>query len=179
CEPRDKSKNSFGEFQGQAVCALHRVADYIDKLRSLGVFENTMMFVISDHGARYGFLKRPDGKGGPPGYVMSSATPSIAFHDFGDNRPFSTSPAPAMLADIYPTILAPLQISTQTFGTDLRKVAPDAKRDRPYMFFRNAGDASGEYLSKIDRFVIRGNVHDPRAWAQDERDEQGSRKALP
>jgi len=163
CQLR-KQGATFSDFQGQASCILHRTGDYLDKLRRLGIFDKTMMFIISDHGSPYGFLKKSGNPSVPP-YVMSSANPSLAFHDFGDNREFRTSTAPLMLTDIYPTIMTRLGIPSETYGADIGGISEGMDRVRPFMFFRSAGDAAGERLSSFDRFEIHGDIHDPIAWS--------------
>ncbi|WP_112661797.1 sulfatase-like hydrolase/transferase [Microvirga flavescens] len=164
CRPQTET-STLKDFQGQATCALRQAGEFLDKMRSLGVFDNTLLFIISDHGSRYGFLQKRGGKAGAPAYVMSAATPSIAFHDFNDKGEFRLNHAPVMLADVHATILSALGDTTETFGRDVRKVAEGEQRQRTFLFFRNAGDASGDFLSKIDRFVINGDVRDPAAWS--------------
>jgi hypothetical protein len=155
---------AFTDFQGQAHCLLKETGRYLDKLRSLGVFDNTMMFILSDHGSRYGFLKkRAPGAAAPP-YVMSSANPTIAFHAFGDNSPFRTTSAPATLSDVVPTIMSQLSLPGNGNGVDITALNENTDRLRTFTFFRNAGDAANEFLSNVDHFEIRGSVQDPKAW---------------
>ncbi|MBM6593717.1 sulfatase-like hydrolase/transferase [Microvirga pudoricolor] len=163
CAVREQGQ-AFKEFQGQAHCLLRRTGDYIETLRRLGVFRNTMMFVISDHGSLYGFLKGGSRSGVPP-HVMSSANPTLAFHDFGDEEPFRTSDAPVSLIDIYPTILKPFGIDPQSPGMAIHDVTSATERERSYVFYRNPDDAKHPHLPKAESFVIRGHVRDPSSWS--------------
>ncbi|WP_112661798.1 sulfatase-like hydrolase/transferase [Microvirga flavescens] len=163
CKVRNQGQ-AFTDFQGQAYCVLRKTGQYLDKLRELGVFDNSMIFVISDHGSRYGFLKASP-RTPVPGYVMSSANPSLAFHDFGARGEFRTSAAPAMLADIYPTVLSSFGLKPDVLGMSLRDLKEDAKRERPYLYYKGIADAYGDFFPQVERFVVTGNVRDPAAWA--------------
>jgi hypothetical protein len=159
-----KSSFSLDDRPDQARCLLRATGQYLDKLRSLGVFDKSLVFILSDHGTRSGFLKRTP-VGTAPGFVMSSANPTIAFHDMGDTRPFRTSPAPVVLADVVPTIMAKLGFPVNEGGVDIDTVKDDADRVRSFTFFRNAGDIQYDFLPVFSQFTIRGSVRDPSAWS--------------
>jgi hypothetical protein len=159
-----KSSFSLDDRPDQARCLLRATGQYLDKLRSLGIFDKSLVFILSDHGTRSGFLKRTPA-GTAPGFVMSSANPTIAFHAVGDAQPFRTSPAPVVLADVVPTILARLGLPLTEGGIDIDTVKDDADRVRTFTFFRNAGDIQYDFLPVFSQYTIRGSVRDPRAWS--------------
>ena len=159
-----KSSFSLDDRPDQARCLLRATGQYLDKLRSLGIFDKSLVFILSDHGTRSGFLKRTPA-GTAPGFVMSSANPTIAFHAMGDSQPFRTSPAPVVLADVVPTIMAKLGLPASEGGIDVDTVKDDADRVRTFTFFRNAGDIQYDFLPVFSQFTIRGSVRDPYAWS--------------
>jgi hypothetical protein len=164
CTLRGQSQ-AFSEFPSQAHCMLRRVGAYLDKLRELGVFDNTMIFVISDHGTRYDFLKRSPNPS-VPSYVRSSAYASLAFHDFDETADFSTTNAPATLADIYPTILSAFGQAVDGPAVDLRTLEEGAKRERNFIFYKGSADARQNFLPQVERFRVVGDVRDPSSWSR-------------
>lgn len=146
----------------QAVCILGRVGDYLDRLREIGAFENSAIFVVADHGTRYGFL---EGDAGPiPNNLMSSANPTIAYHAPTQTGPMAISASPVSLIDVYPTIASAFQLPVEAQGRRIASIVEGETRQREFLFYKKATDVYGDYIPQFEKFAISGHVRDPIAW---------------
>lgn len=156
--------SSFDRYRAQAHCMLSQVGSYFDHLREIGAFENSAVFLVADHGSKYGFMGDAKGSGPVPGYVISSANPTVAFHAPGNKEAFAINSAPVMLTDVYPTIMKEFGIETAVAGKDLKAATPNDQRVRPFTYYKGISDIYGDYIPQVERFEISGMVRDPSSW---------------
>ncbi|KKB12916.1 hypothetical protein VE25_05005 [Devosia geojensis] len=148
--------------RAQGRCILGKMADILDQLKAEGVYDNSQIFLISDHGSLLGFIENQENSSVPL-RVRSSAHPTIAFKDFGATGPLEFDGSPVVLADIYPTILKAVGVSTDKLA--LNELFEGQHRERFYTFYKSAAEATQERLSRADTFTISGNVRDNAAWS--------------
>lgn len=150
----------------QAVCILSKVAAYLDKLREFGVYEDSRIFLVADHGSLLGLMSGEVSAPGVPSYVISAAHPTIAFKDFGQATEFAISEAPVTLKDVYPTAIEGIASSARDRET-LTGIPADAVRSREFMYYKSAAEASEDRLAQVQFFTIEGNARDARSWSTD------------
>ena len=155
-------------FIGQARCAVRIVMRFLDRLRDLGVYDDSLIIVSSDHGAAL-----------PPRNMSSQLTPEgdlaviaggamalLVVKPPHSGGPLRFSTAPTSLSDIPATILDLLGLpSDRVPGIPASRLAADAERERAYASYgwRNE-DWQRSYFRYLDVFSIRGRVDDPSAW---------------
>lgn len=147
----------------QAHCMIVRIADYIDRLRSVGAFDNSAIFIVADHGTKYGFF-RDENPNPIPGFVRSSANPVMIYHAPGQSGSLLSSAAPLALTDIYPTILKDFGISIDGEGKAISTIHENENRERIFLFYKGITDIYGEFIPQIERFSVNGHVRNPDNW---------------
>ena len=155
-------------YTGQARCAVRIVMRFLDRLRALGVYDDSLIIVSSDHGAAL-----------PPRQMPSEVTPAgdlavmtgramalLLVKPPQREGPLRVSTAPTAITDIPATILDLLGLpSDQLPGIPASRLAADSPRERTYASYgwRNE-DWQQSYFSYLDIFSLTGRLTDPRAW---------------
>ena len=157
-------------YASQARCALAVVQELFDGLRTLGVYDRTVIVLTSDHGWN---RLRPDhpleGVETPAGDlddVAVSAMPLLAVKPAGSSGPLRTSYAPTAITDVPATILDLMSVpNDQLPGQSALQIDPNVSRRRTYAHhsWRNA-DWRRPYLDVLHVFSINGRITDPNAW---------------
>ncbi len=116
--------------------------DYIARLKAEGIYDNTALIVLSDHG-----------------YTLYHQNPSLLFKNYNADHPFTISDSPASFEDLIPAFekLAADDGSGKTTG-DIFGNAP-RDRVRPYYFYE-WNTESGDWLPPIKVFEVRGRADD-------------------
>jgi hypothetical protein len=141
---------------------LFKVGQYLDRLRTIGGFDDAAIFVIADHGTRGGFLEPSPGI--IPEFIRSSAYPTIAYHAPGQAGPLKISQAPVALSDVYPTVLADFGLKSDNAQGGLGRAEGFGGREREFRFYKGITDIYGDYIPQSELFRISGDVRDPAAW---------------
>ncbi len=163
-------------YLGQARCAVARVARFLDRLRALGLYDDSLIVVSSDHG----FALPPRGFTGDrpmPGTeprsmelstVAGSAMALLVVKPPHHTGPVQISTVPTAITDIPATVLDLLGFPHETVpGTPAFGLSEDAKRPRTFADYnlgRNEAD-SQEYFEYLDVFTINGPLLNGEAWA--------------
>jgi len=160
-------------YTAQARCALTVVRRFLQQLRSIGVYDRSLIVLTSDHGWN---VARPDhpfggltGPAGPMDRVVLTAMPLLAVKPFDSAGPLRTSYAPTSISDLPATVLALAEIGKPPFpGASALALDPDAPRRRTYAYhsWSNA-DWQRPYLDLLHVFSVEGRVLDPAAWQFD------------
>ncbi len=146
----------------QSQCATKLIGEFTDKLKKLDRYENSLVIIESDHGAKFnvenGELKSI--KSGQYSEEWSTARSRalllIKTPDRTSQDTFMRSEAETTLLDIAPTIIGALGIEAKTNfeGTSLESSdANPGERVRYYHFFDKKG--KNEQTDELQRFVIK------------------------
>jgi hypothetical protein len=154
-------------------CAMGVVGAFLDKLRSEGVYDKSMVFVVSDHG--YNLLlneqaNQPEaapyfGEGtaelGHPSNFRPAGiyNPVLMFKDFDRTGPLAEDPSPASLLDVAATVCGRVSLCPPDVeGMDLRQALPGQRRRRFYMYVggvdehRRTADGRDKFHGGLDEF---------------------------
>jgi arylsulfatase A-like enzyme len=136
-------------------------------LKSLGVFDNSLIIVMGDHGHPRGKLGRflPHGLGtfeAPPANiptgVIEGATPLLLVKRFSAGGEMNISDAPVSIADIAKTVFAELRIASDCPGESIFNVAESARRPRHFYFYTwSRDDWKSEYLPPLVEYQVDGH----------------------
>ena len=168
CDVRSETTRDPQAVLEQSRCVIGKIGDYFNKLRELGVFDDSLIVLTADHGTLFGIgFKNDIAAPGVPPQVISSANPAVAFKDFGVKGPVKFSEAPASLVDIYPTILARVGIDpVGAPGQDLARLEGVTERVRDFYYYKGAKEImNSDYVNRSHWFTNRGHARDPDAWA--------------
>lgn len=157
CQAREVRMNESG-MMDQYVCEMSLFSKFIERLKALGIYDTSLIFWLSDHGARAAFLHGDDERQ----VVSQDAHATLAVKPPGAKGPLSFSTAPVSLSDVAFTIAEEAGIKTPKYeGTSLLRDVP-AARDRYFVW---------SPLKKPSRFDLktyrlRGDVSNPQDWAR-------------
>lgn len=167
CDVRPKTRTDTQAVLEQSQCVIRKVGEYLDKLRDLRVFQDSLVVVTADHGTLFGLgFEENISAPGVPAKVISSGNPALAFKDFGQKDPVQFSNAPASLLDVYPTVLESADIEVSDVpGYNLTDLKGVDRRLRDYLFYRSAREVNDvDYLKQPYWLANIGHVADPAAW---------------
>jgi hypothetical protein len=157
-------------YTGQAQCALRVVRRLLDRLRALGIYDQSVVVLSADHGWRVPRSDHPfRGLSGPAGDmagIVLSSMPLLAVKPAAATGPIRVSYAPTTMTDVPATIVDLLGLPNPFPGESALRIDADAARPRTYAFhsWENA-DWGRPYLDVLHVFSVNGRVLDPSAWS--------------
>lgn len=154
----------------QAKCTLDTVAALLQKMKAIGVYDNSLIIIHADHGAWIGNHRQNDQKlfsGGTTDPVASLASPLLAIKLPGADKPLTISNTLVSLADL-PDTISDAMGWKDSFGhlSIFNKSAASPQRERFFRFYswrKNEWDET--YAAPIVEFSIRGSHYDTK-WKQ-------------
>jgi len=163
CEFQEEMTDSGPEnFLEQAECALSLAQRIIDKIRLLGVYDNSLIFLISDHGVAQKFHDGPDITVVPEEQI---AFPLLLVKPFQHRGPLVTSSAPASLIDLPKTITVSLGMDLGFPGESVLNLSEDQSRERKYFYYKWLHRYwYWSYLPDMGVYTVRGDVLSPASW---------------
>lgn len=160
----------------QGAGMLKIVATYLERLARLGVYDETLVFVVGDHGsgvadAKVGITPYADrfNRGGPYpanfGSFKSAGIPLVLVKPIGARGPLATSEAPVGLADIPRTVVDELGIEADFPGKSMFSVAEGESRERIYRAFVGP-QIDVVYLAPLLEYAVNGHSWDDTSWRE-------------
>ena len=138
---------------------------FLKKLRDLGVYDNSLIFIIGDHGGG----EYPLGVNvQASGYEENTVSPSIHVRIRGAGlpmflvKPFHSkgklkiSDAPVSLGDIAKTIASELNMEQDFPGRSVFDIREGEKRNRRFLFYDFEDDWNHKYLPAMQEYLISG-----------------------
>lgn len=119
-----------------AIRSFEIVYDYLDKMREMGVYENSTVIITTDHGySGGGGLDMPHG----------TAVPILFVKPAGEaDGELQISDAPVSHTELIPTILDGFSIDYQDYGRTFYDILEDEDRERFYYYSALYSDEEGE-----------------------------------
>ena len=137
------------------------VQPFLEHLKKLNIYDNSMIFIIGDHG-RTPDVHLPEayleagcrGRFVQRNALMGRALPLFLFKPFQSHGPLKTSMAPGTQADIAPTVYEALNLSGKTDGISLFQLQDNTQRER--RFLSTPGVHIGDPIPKRTEYRING-----------------------
>ena len=165
----ERTRDSLKEVAA-GVVGLVRIM--FDRLKDLGIFHDSLIFVVADHGmwSSVAEVRIPEdiamkhGRGLPVDRShlpeqKGTALPLILVKQARSSEPLLLSDAPVALADIPKTIVSELGYAGGSFpGESMFQVEADSRRDRKVLFstFRKNPAYSEPYRSTMYEYLVSG-----------------------
>jgi len=160
-------------FKEQAKGALKLVNILLEKLRSAGAYDNTMIFVISDHGCKFkvavdesGYAESGKNISGKMEKVKAKALCLFLVKPFMSRGDLKVSDAPVSLGDIAKTIVCELDLAAAVPGSSIFKVDESDIRDRRFFFHAYDREQAFSYFSPMEEYVVSGFSWLNESWSQ-------------
>lgn len=144
----------------QTMGSFKIIADYIDQMKKLGVYDNSTIVITGDHGYPYTDVD-------PLLECTDTGTRTCVFVKPKSSKTsgLSVSHAPASVADIIPTIVKDTGMKTSTdYGESLFDIAQDSARKRIYYHSRLTGNSK----LILDKYTITGDAANIKNWKLEE-----------
>lgn len=146
----------------QSMCANRLITDFVDSLKALGLYDNSLIIIQGDHGARFKAEgKKLIGLGSDyysEEWSLARARALLLIKTPGSSAKdqFKVSSAETTLMDIAPTLVEALGLKTRMNMEGISLVGSSAptERTRYYHFFDKKG--KNELTDEMHRYVIGG-----------------------
>ena len=159
-------------YTGQSRCAVRRMAEFMDRLRELGIYDSSLIVISSDHGIAIrpdGFTGDRDVLGAPLSDLSGSAHALLVVKPPRASGPMRISQAPSAISDIPATIVDTMGLENPFPGTPVLKLDEHATRARSFAVYPwSSADWHADHLRFMDVFTINGKVWDGAAWKAEE-----------
>ncbi len=145
-----------------------RVAEaFLRELRRRGLYDRSLIFILSDHGYAVLFEMPPDvvarGGGAPTPY--GRALPLVLVKPIGSDGPMRTSDAPVLLSDVPKTALTLLGLPAGSMpGSSMFDLREDTARTRIHTAVDDTNWEKSRYLSVMTDFAVDGFSWSSSSW---------------
>jgi Sulfatase len=160
-----KKKVNFKRREEQIDCSLKLALDIVNGMKSLQVFEQSMIIISADHGSPQ---KTLDYKAPADWPKIELALPLLLIKPFGkdSSQTLQLSSSPACLGDFFRTVSESLGIPGNfSPGENILQIGPDTTRTRLFRYYQWRNRFWGsEYLPNMNEYSINGNAQDINAW---------------
>jgi hypothetical protein len=169
--PTRVTRRTFAE---QSRCAVKLVGAFLDRLRALDVYDNSVIIIASDHGTGLqpaGFngvsASLPATRGPSTNALITMAGAASALmlvkprHRSG---PIAVSATPTSHVDLPPTVADLLELPDSAADTSMLQRDPKQPRARSFGMFDLRERFPSAFLSRLDVVTIEGRVVDAAGW---------------
>jgi hypothetical protein len=161
---------SRGNYLKAATASLKLTTLFLKRLRKLGAYDDTMVFIVGDHGAGFQgqeFHPGPMTAGVQDRDVLTqpariNALPLVLVKPFGGSGALRTSDAPVSLADIPATAFRALGLDVDAPGESMFAVDAHAARERRYLMY--SGRDIYSYYGDMDEYLVSGPGWADASW---------------
>ena len=148
-----------GDFEtggvSQSKGALNIVYEYMEQLKALGKYDDSLIIITADHG-----IQMDNEEIKKNGKADRTSIPIVLVKNaYEYNEMLKVNGAPISQAELLPTIISAIGIEPSQYGRTFSEVQENEKRERSYI------DVWNDY---INRFVIHGNSKVIENWVLEE-----------
>jgi hypothetical protein len=169
-----ESMRSLDGYYRQSIAALEIARRVVETIKRLGIYDETMLVVLSDHGggeygAEINYDALPLDLGSPslnpqvPSRDHQSALALILVKAFDARGPLRVTDAPVSLGDIPATIAAAAGLPQRYGGRSLFEIREAEERRRRYLFYRFEG-WKRNYLPDMTEYLVEGHSWLAQSW---------------
>ncbi|KKB12914.1 hypothetical protein VE25_04995 [Devosia geojensis] len=146
----------------QATCALERVAALLMRLREIGVYDNSAIAIISDHG---NYLLESRRASSPSrASLIGSANPTFAFKPVQSEGPIEVRQNEVHIGDFGATLCDGLQVCSVPQGVSA--LSPSGARTRVFYDYRWENDFwSADSIETLKKYEINGPIGSLSSWS--------------
>ena len=158
----------------QDKCCLDHFLEFLDKLRSAGLYDSSLIILQADHGlTRRIDMSNQEGLSEDAlsigdvslAEIAGSAATLMAIKPPQSRGPLKVSRAQVSLTDIPATISSLLDFDKPLSGRSAYDVDENEVRERRFYFYRwRHGNWQSTYFPRLDEFIIKGSLFDRSSW---------------
>lgn len=158
----------------QAKCSLDHFIEFLEELKSNGIYRSSFIIVNADTGAgKKVKMKNMDRQlegrsfSSNEGFakIVGAALPLLLVKPPYSKGLLRISKAQVALTDIPATLIAILGLNEQFPGTSIYEIAGDEVRERKFYYYKwEHENWQAKYFNHLDEFVVKGSVFDRASW---------------
>lgn len=158
------SNNDPDHYLTQAECALRLTTRLLEKMKELGVYDNSVIAIAGDHGMGVG-IRFTDVVG--PGTLQNveRAFPLLLVKPAYASGALKTSSVPASLSDLPRTISDLLGVESNFQGESIFDLNPEIERERRYYDYTWTHRYwHGKYMPTTQEYIVKGSARLTASW---------------
>ena len=162
-------KENYENIRAQVTCTLLQLERLVQKLKQLGIYDETMIIMHSDHGNPWltpSLNSVGDAVILPR--VSGGANPAILVKPPKTQGPLRFSRAPVSIGDVPATINDAFGLDGQFPGIPMFSLNETSERERVFLWYElepgGPGEAVLEALPNVVRYRIRGDLFSRESW---------------
>lgn len=156
-------------YKDQTRCAVRRVVAILDRLQVVGVYDDALIVITSDHGIGFAPPNFRNNSQTPAGVLATLSWKSMALLIVkapGSLGPVRVSSAPTAISDVAATVLDAIDVPHALPGEPALKLREDASRVRTFAMYDWEDDGwKHNYLDTLDVMEILGRLLDGNSWS--------------
>ena len=162
-------KENYENIRAQVTCTLLQLEHLVQKLKQLGIYDETMIIMHSDHGNPW-LTPSLNSVGNAVilPRVSGGANPAILVKPPKMQGPLRFSRAPVSIGDVPATINDAFGLDGQFPGIPMFSLNETSERERVFLWYElepgGPWEAVLEALPKVVRYRIRGDLFSREAW---------------
>lgn len=169
CGVADAIRPLRQNYKDQARCAVTRTAEILDRLKRLGLYDEALIVISSDHGIGFPPPRFENDRYLPPGALSVLSGKSMALlivKPPNSHGPIRVSHAPTTISDVPATVLDVLGIPHTFPGEAALKLSESAARVRSFGMYNWEDDGWKQpYFEALDVMEVRGALLDGNSWS--------------
>ncbi|MDX1404897.1 MAG: sulfatase-like hydrolase/transferase [Woeseiaceae bacterium] len=152
----------------QATCGLKWVVKVLRRMKELGIYEDSLIVLMGDHGAWVPVRELANEDAKPPGVEplwVGMATPLMAIKPPGASGGLEVSNAQTSVIDLPATISELIGLDAEFSGTPVFSLGNESARERRHLIYNYGKNPDAEgYLYPILEYRVTGSTLDASAW---------------
>jgi len=144
--------------------SLRLVSAFLEALKKIGIYENTMILILSDHGNSYdvdveslGYRESGVSKIPMIDRFKGQAIPLFLVKSFSSKGNLQISDAPVSLSDVAQTIITELGLQAEIPGRSILEIKKSEIRNRRFFYHEWGTQYMWKaYLAALDEYVVSG-----------------------
>lgn len=172
-EPTKLEFNRNG-YKTQAKAALEITKRFLASLKNIGIYDNSMIFIVGDHGAGVagsfglnteasGYKEENSSSNIISDNTITSGLPLILVKTFNSNGDLKISDAPVSTSDIPKTIVSELGLNYDYPGCSMFAVKESDIRERRFLEYKWGNDNKPD-LSGLKEYIVTGFSWLKKSW---------------
>jgi len=157
-------------YRKAATASLKLTSLFLERLRQMGIYDNSLIFILGDHGAGsqgQDFVLQPGMAVDEKGTVVNlpyriNALPLMLVKPLAARGELKTSDSPVSVSDIPATVFSALGLAVDAPGESMFSVDANSRRER--RFLKYSGRDVYSFYGDMEEFLVSGPAWMDGAW---------------
>jgi len=173
CEYDGRRPTNRDNVAEQASCGWDHVIAVLQRMKALGIYDNSLIVLMADHGAWVpveGLRDASDEEGQVNATTVAMAIPVLAIKPPAAIGALKSSDVPTSIVDVPATIADILELPNSFPGKPAFDIEPGQQRERFHAVYGyGENDESPGFLFPMQEYRVTGDPYDVNSWQRMER----------